>query len=152
MIAFNHALTGAVIGLTVGSPAIAVPAALVSHFVCDSLPHYGAGGDDRQLLASRRFAVQLVVDAVLCGLLVLTLGLAAPLHWQLAALCAFVATSPDFAWLPRYLAVRNKRPEPKSNGLFTRFAKNIQWFERPIGAVVELAWAVAGVIFVVAYL
>jgi len=152
MTATNHALTGAVIGLTIGNPFVALPAALLSHFVCDAMPHYGPTTEERTLLRSRGFAVRLLVDALLCGLLVLALVLTSPLHWQLAALCAFVAAAPDFASLPRFRSARSNAWNPERASVYERFAKKIQWFERPIGAFVELAWCAAGVIIVVAYL
>jgi hypothetical protein len=68
--------------------------------------------------------------------------------WLAASLCAFLAAAPDFASINRYRrAVKRVYWEP---GWFTKFASKIQWFERPIGAVVELVWfvACAGVIAV----
>ena len=42
MTATNHALTGAAIAtLGKATPICAIPLAFASHFVCDSLPHFG---------------------------------------------------------------------------------------------------------------
>ena len=149
MTAANHALTGALIGLAIGEPLIALPAALLSHFVCDALPHYGSKNPEATL-KTNRFRNYLTVEAALCFLLVLTLALVRPEHWLLAAVCAFLATSPDFLWIPRYLKTRaGKQWHP---GRFSTFAADIQWFQRPIGAVVEVVWFIGCIILLVPFL
>jgi hypothetical protein len=143
MTATNHALTGAIIGLAVGEPIIALPAAFLSHFVCDVLPHYGNPNSDK-VIKTNGFRNYLIVEAVLCFLLVLTLAVVRPENWLLAAACAFLAASPDFLWINKYLTIRAGRIW-KPN-LFSRFALGIQWFQRRIGAVVELTWFAAAII------
>ncbi len=152
MTATNHALTGALIGLIVGEPLIAVPAALVSHFVCDAIPHYGMPTLKlkEQRLKSDGFNRYLAADSSLCVLLVLTLALAHPEHWQLAVICAFLAASPDLLWFDRWRKARQGKPWRGNR--FTRFAGDVQWFERPIGAVVEVAWFAAAIALMVPFL
>lgn len=145
MVATNHALTGAVIGLSVGSP-IALPLAFLSHFVLDSIPHFG---DDDKRIAKTSFIFQLLIDASLCGLLVLGLFFSGNAGWLLAAFCAFLAASPDFMWLPRFLRARQGKKEAESTNPVLRFHSWIQWFQRPVGAVVEMAW-LAGSLFALA--
>ncbi len=141
MTATNHALTGAFIGLIVGQPLIALPAALASHFVCDALPHFGRNMPEKALLKSAWFRHYLILEFVVCVAIVAALAVFQPQHWQLAVICAFAAASPDLLSLPRYLdAVRNKHWQ---HNWYTRFAKDIQWFERPIGGVVEIVWFAA---------
>ena len=143
MTATNHALTGALIGLVIGEPLLAIPAAVVSHFVCDALPHYGSALPSEKLLKTNRFRNYLIVEALLCASLVLVLALVRPEHWLLASFCAFAAASPDFLWIPRYIQTRSGqkwRPNP-----FSVFAIRIQWFQRPVGAVVEIAWFTGGI-------
>jgi len=148
MRAINHALTGAAIGLQVTEPVAAVPLAFISHYVCDIIPHYGRGLPEEEELNSALFRVLLAMDISLCVLLVLILGLWRPHHWLLAAVCAFVAASPDLFSLNRYLQAR--RHKPIKQNWYTKFASDIQWFERPIGAVVEVVWFVAMIIILVA--
>lgn len=150
MTATNHALTGAIIGLAVGNPAIAIPAAFVSHFVCDALPHYGSAEPAPKLLKTNGFRNYLLVEAALCGLLVVTLALARPAHWWVAAICAFAAASPDFFWINKYLTMRAGRVWHPNR--FSRFARDIQWFQRPLGAVVEAVWFAAAIAILAAYL
>lgn len=142
MTATNHALTGAIIGLAVGQPLIAVPAAFASHFVCDALPHYGSA-DPKGVLRTKGFRDYLLTEATLCLLLVVVLCLTRPEHWMLGAVCAFLAASPDFLWINRYIKLRDGR-EWHPN-VFSRFAIRIQWFQKPVGAVFEVIWFIAAV-------
>jgi hypothetical protein len=146
MRAINHALTGALLGLTISEPLIALPAALVSHFVLDAIPHHGTA-DGGEWLSAKSFRYSLYIDASLCFLLVMLLAIRRPQYWITAAFCAFLGAAPDLLSFNRYLATL--RHKPFKPGLYSRLAHNIQWFERPIGAVVEVAWCVAAVILLV---
>lgn len=143
MIATNHALTGAIIGLTVTQPVPAMVLALSSHYVLDALPHYKADLPEEELLKARWFRNYLVVEALVCVGLVVLLFAARPTYWFVPALCAFLAAAPDLFSINKYLKTR--RGKPWKAGWYTRFAGGIQWFQRPIGAVVEVAWFAAAV-------
>lgn len=150
MTAVNHALTGTVIGLVVSQPLLAVPLAVGSHYVCDVLPHFGTGLSDKVLLKTNKFRNYLIAEAGLCLALVVLLASFRPEHWLLAAICAFAAAAPDLLSVNRYFTIRRGRHwQP---GRYTRFASDIQWFERPIGAVVEVTWFVAAVAIIVPFL
>jgi hypothetical protein len=150
MTSINHALTGSIIGLVVGQPLIAVPLAVVSHFVCDAIPHFGSSLPHGVYMKTRAFHNYLVLNAAACFLLVVCLAAYQPRHWLLAAVCAFAAAAPDFLSLNRYL--KNKRDLQWQAGWYARFAHNIQWFERPIGAVVEVVWFAAAVAIIIPFL
>lgn len=138
MRAINHAITGAVIGLTIAVPVIAVPAALASHFALDALPHFGEP-EDVMPTNGRAFKALLFADAILCFALVGVLAVWRPENWLLAAVCAFVATSPDFMSIRKFIAAhKNKKAEPRY--WITKFAKRIQWGERSWGWIIEVAW------------
>jgi hypothetical protein len=147
MRAINHALTGAAIGLAVGEPLVAVPLSLVSHYALDVMPHYGGGRPENAEMNSKTFRGLLLLDICLCPLLVLVLAIKRPDHWLLAAICAFVAAAPDLASINVYRSARSGQ-QPKPNR-YIRFAHDIQWFERPIGAVVEVAWFIAMLVILV---
>ncbi|HVX24432.1 MAG TPA: hypothetical protein VG992_03780 [Candidatus Saccharimonadales bacterium] len=149
MTATNHALTGAVIGLVVGQPLLAVPAAIASHFICDALPHFGHGHDDSHI-ATHHFRNYLIVEALVCTALVGLLFVAHPVHWFLAATCAFLAAAPDLLWINHFRQVR--RGNNWQPNAFSRFASAIQWFQRPIGAVVEMVWFGAAVALLLPFL
>ncbi|HWB39498.1 MAG TPA: hypothetical protein VG604_04670 [Candidatus Saccharimonadales bacterium] len=149
MTATNHALTGALIGLSVGNPWIAAPAALLSHFVCDALPHFGHGKETKHI-KTKAFRNYLVADASLCTILVIILAITQPRHWLLAAACAFLAASPDFLWIRKFRSVRyHTKWQPT---WLDKFAADIQWFQRPIGAVVEAVWFVGATLLLVQFL
>ncbi|HSX06931.1 MAG TPA: hypothetical protein VLG92_04370 [Candidatus Saccharimonadia bacterium] len=143
MTAPNHALTGAVIGLTVTNPALALPLAFLSHFMCDAIPHYDMPGEDGpKRFKSKRFVYEfLVVGAGLCLAIVLLLAAARPQHWLVAACCAFLAASPDLFWVPRFLYARRTNTEPPLNR-FLRFHLWLQWKAGPQLLWLELAWFV----------
>lgn len=141
MTATNHAMTGAAIGLLLGEPLLAVPAAVISHYFCDTFPHYTSAMPSEKLLKTTGFRNYLVLEAFLCGLLVVMLAVIRPEHWLLAAFCAFAAAAPDFLWLPRY--IKTLRGQQWRPNLYSRLALRIQWFIKPIGAWVELAWFIA---------
>jgi hypothetical protein len=150
MRAINHALTGSIIGLVIGKPAIAVPVALVSHYICDVIPHHGYGANkavNDKWMRSRAFRRLLYADAALCACLVLVLFLFKPQYWFLAAVCAFVAAAPDLLSINLYSKTLGDKQYKR--GWYTKFAGKIQWFERPIGAVVEIAWFIAAVAILV---
>lgn len=152
MTAINHAMTGALIGLVSGHPAVALPAAFLSHFVCDAIPHYG---NEHVKIWGRGFKTYLVTDASLCVLLVAVLFAVHPAHWQLASVCAFLATSPDLLWIRRFVASHrsHQNKPPRQNRLEVLLSdKGIQWFQRPIGAVVEIVWAAGAITLLHAWL
>lgn len=149
MTAVNHALTGTFIGLVVGQPLIALPVALASHFACDALPHFGTRLPSEITLKSNSFRNYLIVEATLCFLIVLGLAVLRPQHWLLAAVCAFLAASPDLLSVNRYLKIRHGKHWKRNT--YSKFAGNIQWFERPIGAVVEAAWFAAAIIVILPF-
>ena len=149
MTATNHALTGSIIGLTIHNPWLALPAAVVSHFVCDALPHFG---NNKYFTGSAAFARLLLADAILCGLLVLSLSIFQPKYWLLAVACALFAASPDFMWINQFRRARAGLGEPQQKPVLLKFHAAIQWFERPIGAVVEAAWATGALILLKLYI
>ncbi len=143
MTATNHALTGAIIGLVVGQPLIAIPLAVLSHFVLDAVPHFGTGTPDKVAYKTNAFRNYLIAEAAICFLLVCLLVVTQPANYMLAAICAFVAAAPDLLSINQYIKIRHGKVWKP--GLYSRFAKRIQWFERPIGAAVELTWAICAI-------
>jgi hypothetical protein len=141
--ATNHALTGALIGLTVHNPWLALPAALLSHLVCDIIPHFGVDASDAWVKTAR-FTRYLLLDFAGCVVLVMILAMLRPEYWLLASICAFVATSPDLLWIRKFVLLRKGKQFERN--LLEAFLGNIQWFQRPIGALVEAVWFVGAVV------
>lgn len=136
----NHVLAGAVIGLTVTNPVVAVILALISHFVMDALPHFGyAGKKGYEEVLKHRLSyvvaiITLVTALVVLGLLVLN-G-----KWYAVAI-ALVATLPDAVGLYNWL--RYEKHGKHASGvirlLHVKFHRAIQWCERPWGILIECA-------------
>ena len=147
MRAINHALTGAVIGVMVSVPEVAIPMALVSHFALDTVPHFGI---DRQKDITRSwFQKLLILDAFLCVTLVAIIVTVRPKGWLLIAVCAFVAAMPDFMLIPRfYRAKRYGNTSSTTHYALMRFHDDLQT-EKPAGAVLELLWLPAMVLLLV---
>lgn len=145
MTAPNHAMTGALIGLTIGNPVLALIVAFLSHFICDAIPHYDPYDPKKvtpaTIIQSKRFfREQIVIGGVICYLVVLFLVGFHPTHWLLAAFCAFIAASPDVLFLPRF--IHNKRTgQDNINAFwFWKFHHKIQWKTGPKFIWLEALW------------
>ncbi len=147
MTATNHALTGSLIGLMVGSPWLAIPLAFMSHFVLDAIPHFGVSDPK---LNSRLFSLYLIFDAAMVLVLLGCLIVFQPASWVAGVCGAVAAASPDLMWLPDYIRAHKGKALAKHRHIVL-FHKNIQWFERPIGFAVEVAWTVAMVVLTVPF-
>jgi len=129
-----------------------VPAAVVSHFVCDALPHFDFDVDlpDAVRFKKKSFRNYLIAEAGLCFLLVVILAIFQPQHWLLGAICAFAAASPDLLKINQYVKVR--RGQPWKPNTFTKLTDDIQWFAKPAGGLFEIAWLIAAIIILVPFL
>lgn len=138
MTATNHSLTGAIIGLTLGIPILAIPLAFMSHFLLDSFPHFGFSNLNER---GTKFTKLLLIDASLCALLVMVLSITRPEFWVVASLSAFAAASPDFMWAPDYFRQRNGSQQLLNSNFVKRYHSRIQWYQRPPGAIIEVLYA-----------
>jgi hypothetical protein len=132
MTGLNHVLTGAAIGMGLQNPWLVAPAALASHFILDSIPHFD---HEMYRYGSRYFAGIMASDAILSVSSVLALTLLLPALALPIVIGAIFAILPDSLWLYYY---RNGRPQT----WFFRFHTKIQWFERPVGAFVEASYLI----------
>jgi len=144
MTATNHALAGSTIALVLHGSWLALPLALASHFILDALPHFGSNHESA-FRRSKQFSRFLSLDITGAVIIALAVCLAQPPHWEIVALSAFLATSPDIMWVGRFWRARHgQKDKPfKRWHWLMRFHSRIQWFERPIGAFVEVAWLAA---------
>ncbi len=134
MTAINHGLTGVAIGVVLQNP-IALPLAFLSHFVLDSVPHFG--------LAKRNgwFIFYLLIDAFLTAALLFWTFFLSNQPWLLSG-CLILATSPDLIWAYRWYKEYKYEMDFKDyRDPLTKFHAKIQWFEKPIGLLVEIIWA-----------
>ena len=141
MTAINHALSGSIIGLVVSNPTLALLLAFISHYFLDIIPHFGVKEDNDAFIKSKKFKIFLTFDIALCVLLALTIFIIKPKDYLIVILCAFLATSPDLVNLKKFILL-NQNKKYKASKLY-RFSAYIQWFERPIGLIVEAFWFLA---------
>ena len=129
----NHALTGTLIGLEIEQPVVIAPAAFVSHFVMDSIPHFGYqpwGG-----FQNKKWLIMGSIDSALAALLTVGACILWPDRTARILLGSFSAMLPDLFYVPEiFFNVRLDK------GL-RRFHHWIQiGKETPAGALVEAVW------------
>ncbi|MDQ3123957.1 MAG: hypothetical protein M3Q14_04735 [bacterium] len=137
MIGTNHFLSGAVIGLSVSQPVLALPLAFLSHFVLDMVPHFGFEGWGDNALKRKYFVFWTVVKLDIIFLTIALIFLAMNREW-LAIGAGVIAVSPDFSWIYRFIYKQNfgRLPIPPRNK-YDSFHKRIQWYEKLPGAIPE---------------
>ncbi len=117
---------------------MAIPLALASHFVLDSLPHFGFKNWEERKKHKNLLEIIVGLDLVML-VFVVALLVGGSFNW-LVLVCAFAAISPDMGWVYRYIVQeRFGRLEPTKGNRFTRFHKRIQKREFPKGFLVEYA-------------
>jgi hypothetical protein len=133
MTGINHALSGALIGAALPLP-IAIPVAFISHFVIDTLPHYGI--EERYKNKSAKWRWFMYIDT----LVALSIGAIAAYFrkWNME-ITGWVAFSPDLIWIMYYFK-QNRSFQLKPKNRFMRFHRRIQ-NETPNGWVFELIMA-----------
>lgn len=146
----NHMLAGAIIGLTVSNPVIAVIVAFASHFAMDALPHFGYPGQRGYTEVLKYKMTYAVIGATFLTSLLVVILLAVTGH-SFALLTGLVAASPDAIGLYNYLAF-DKKNIP-STGFMKHFQVNfhrkIQRYERPWGLYIEVFVTVLlGIVFI----
>jgi len=134
----NHALTGATVAAALNKPALALPAALLSHFAADVVPHwdYKIPGGVRGRL--KVMSVDLVLSLILLAVLAVTVD-AQP--WLIAA-GGLLGIMPDTMWLPFFLTGNPSKTHNRRNllHLMRRPHSWIQWSETREGLYVEAIW------------
>jgi hypothetical protein len=141
MTGLNHAVTGAVIATAVKNPAIALPAALLSHFVVDVLPHW----DYKLRSATQLGLIVRLLDLSLSLALLVALSLTT--STAVVFLAGFLAILPDFMWWNFFLHGKPDRADTNSLlHILRRFHLKIQRSETGAGILFELVWFVVMVI------
>jgi hypothetical protein len=131
MTGFNHGLVGGLLGSLLPLQ-FAIPASLASHFILDTLPHYGIDHAKRD--HSKFWKIFFTIDAFA------TLGLAIYAIFQkhyAVFLGGFFATMPDYIWILIVIRTRSFNLSARSNW-FTKWHAGIQKLERPWGLWIEI--------------
>ncbi|MGH7157086.1 MAG: hypothetical protein ACREGG_03190 [Candidatus Saccharimonadales bacterium] len=139
MTGLNHAATGALVAAAINKPIIALPAALLSHFVADVVPHWNY----RIPIKNGRIK-GMSIDLVLSLALLVVLALTVDAKPWLVFLGGLLAISPDIMWLEYFLT---GRPSIKGNpkrliNRLRQFHLWIQTSETDRGIWVEAVWFV----------
>lgn len=136
----NHAVTGAVIALAVHKPLLAIPLALLSHFLLDVVPH-GEPRDFSNSVAKTIIFADGCVAGILGIIILLFLNTSVP-AWVIFG-CMAAAVSPDLTWAIRYLRIKDIDKvfaEPMSK--FSHIHYNYQGKQFIKGFYIEAAWFV----------
>lgn len=133
MRAINHTVTGAVVGAAIGNPWLALPVALLSHFVLDMIPHSGGSSH-----TSLFFKLELVADAALSAAFLLAIVVLQVDQWPLLVACGILGAAPDLWWLPYW--IRDLQGKPRKLDRAGRLMAAIQWSETKAGYIVEFIW------------
>jgi hypothetical protein len=121
--ATNHVTTGVLIALVTSNPWVALPVALLSHIVFDSVPHYGVDPEKQFKI----FLPSLLIDMTVAASILVTLLLTQPAHYWLLIATGITAASPDLLSIAFFVDIlRNKKHQ---FGLVQRFLGRIQWSE-----------------------
>ena len=135
----NHILSGSLLAKLLPLP-IALPLAFASHFVLDSLPHFGfkAGKITNLKLFYGVEVLDFSFGAVIIGWLLLRHEYA----WVVSGLVAF---SPDLVWFYRYIFKEKfgKLHIDYQAGWLTTIHKRVQRYERYWGLVIELVYGLS---------
>lgn len=130
MLLTNHVLSGALIGSVVRRPVPAFALGVASHFVLDSVPHWGG-------FSRRRFLQLAVADGLAGAATMAAIAAAAPRHRRLAVTAGMLGAALPDADKPAYLVI-HRSPWPAA---VARFHGRIQ-DEAPDRYPVEIAAAV----------
>lgn len=143
MTATNHAVTGALIATVVTNPVIGLPLALLSHFVLDAFPHFGAHTVAKP--SSRNFRAILTFDALMMlaflGCVVLAAARTDIASWWIVLAGGFLGALPDVMWFKHYQ--NDLKGEDKHWDIVRKAHKKIQQWEVSWGWTVEVIWFIA---------
>jgi hypothetical protein len=146
----NHLLVGAIIGLTVSNPVVAIVLAFASHFAMDALPHFGYPGQKGYTEVLKYRLSHLVIVGTFITSLAVVAILAITGH-PFALLTGLVAASPDAIGLYNYLKYDKKNIPARGfiKHFQVNFHRKIQRYERPWGLYIEIAATIIlGLIFI----
>lgn len=131
MTATAHALVGGAIAAHFGNPVIAIPIALTSHFVMDSIPHWDFGTDWRARPKASTGAYALLETIFGVGLALVLFHTSVPFALLTATIIASLL--PDWLEAPWYIffAKPKKHGTSKRAGFLEKFS--YAFYEIPHG-------------------
>ena len=138
MTGINHAVTGALVAAAFNKPLISIPAALLSHFAADAIPHWNYQVPGGLRLKHTVMASDLLLSLGLLSILAATVS-ATP--WLVFAGGLF-GILPDTMWWRYFLTGKPSIVGSPKRLIYRirQFHFWIQWSESSWGFFVELAW------------
>jgi len=138
MTGLNHAVTGATVAAAINRPLLALPAALLSHFLADMIPHWNykvPGGVNGRIKV-------MVVDLILSLTLLAVLALTVNAQPWVVFVGGLIAITPDVMFLEFFLTGRPtiKGSQQRLINRLRRLHLWIQWSETSWGILVEAVW------------
>lgn len=138
MTGLNHAATGALAAAAFNRPLLSIPAALLSHFVADAIPHWNYVVPKH---VARRQTVMLA-DLALSLALLLVLAISVDANPYLVIIGGLLGIMPDTMWLRHFVTGRPSivGSHKKLINRIRKFHFWIQWSETSRGLLVEIVW------------
>jgi hypothetical protein len=135
----NHAITGIALAVAIKRPEIALPLALLSHFLLDMTPHSGVDVNKK-----KTFRWYLIAEAVCMVAITVVAMFAFPDMWLLIGSCAVIAFLPDILWP---FQLNGSLANVKGFKQFYTFHQSIQWSETKRGFVFEALYLFVIIVF-----
>lgn len=136
MTIINHVTTGALVAVAINKPAVALPAALLSHSAIDAIPHW-----DYKFKNVLHKQAAIMIDITLTLWLTFVLAILFRDSARLIIAGGFLAILPDAVWLPE---VVQGKPIPMNRPTLLHYLRRLnawfQWSEPPYGKYIEIAW------------
>ncbi len=132
MLELPHAMVGAALAVAISNPAIALPAALASHFITDYVPHWNPHLHTEKIEYGKFSAtsyVVIIIDSVLALILGFYIATTHPAKFFVILAACFLAVLPDVVEIPYYF-----------------FNMHINWVEKLIAYQRSHQWNVPPVI------
>lgn len=147
MTGLNHAVTGALVAAAIDKPAIALPAALLSHFAADMVPHW----DYKVPGGLRAKQVVMLIDLILSIWLLFALSLAVDATPWLVLAGGLLAILPDAMWLQFFIKGKSSIRGGKKRLInkVRRWHLWIQFSETGRGIYVEAVWFVLMIFLII---
>lgn len=137
MTATNHVVAGVLIGTALHNPLLAIPVAVVSHYVLDCIPHFDYPSTGKGYF-SLKYAIGLATDSAIAAAVLVSLIILQPAHYWLLVVCGVAAASPDLMWL--YYHIYKKSQGRENWPRLVKLHSNIQKITTPKLWPTELLW------------
>lgn len=147
MTGLNHAVTGALVAAVIDKPAIALPAALLSHFAADVVPHW----DYKVPGGLRARQAVMLIDLILSIWLLFALTLVVDAKPWVVLAGGLLALVPDMMWLRFFVRGRPsiKGSKKRLINKLRRWHLWIQLSETGWGIYVEAVWFVLMIFLII---